>query len=412
VHEGFGFATDALNIPFERSIILMLTVLTVFFCYALLTFGAVLPSDWFALAIGWLVGIAGCLVFGVLKREQLSPALVILFVVAVLLLSFGQFKVAAGVLAAAWAYAATAGRTSPTLRFFHVLLFIGLAQALIGLFQFFISPGWIFGYVNQSYRVSGTLINRNHFAGLLEMLIPVAFALAYISSRRFGSAARAYLYLLASAFMGLALLFSVSRMGIFSFLTTAVFLTIVLQLRSTHRRKAVVLGLGLLALVLAGSLWIGVDAIVQRYAELAGEDALLKEGRVIVFRDAVRMIAANPLGVGAGKFQDRYRAFQTFHPDLLFEHAHNDYLETAAEWGIPAAAAFWSFIAFVLVRAVRLFRSSRSPERRGILLACIGAMFSILVHSLTDFNLQIPSNAMLFFTFVGISLASKPAADT
>ncbi len=44
-------------------------------------------------------------------------------------------------------------------------------------------------------------------------------------------------------------------------------------------------------------------------------------------------------------------------------------------------------------------------NRRGILLACTGAIFSILVHSFTDFNLQIPSNAMLFFTFVGISLA-------
>ncbi len=34
---------------------------------------------------------------------------------------------------------------------------------------------------------------------------------------------------------------------------------------------------------------------------------------------------------------------------------------------------------------------------------------SILLHSLTDFNLQIPSNAMLFFTFVGISLAANHA---
>jgi O-antigen ligase len=121
------------------------------------------------------------------------------------------------------------------------------------------------------------------------------------------------------------------------------------------------------------------------------------------------MIAANPLGVGPGNFQDRYRSFQTFHPDLVFEHAHNDYLETVAEWGLPAAIVFWAFIVFVLVRAVRLFGSARSPERRGILLACIGAIFSILVHSFTDFNLQIPSNAMLFFTFVGISLSAKSA---
>ena len=117
------------------------------------------------------------------------------------------------------------------------------------------------------------------------------------------------------------------------------------------------------------------------------------------------MISANPFGVGTGQYQDRFRQYQTFHPDLLFDHAHNDYLETMAEWGTPAALAFWCFIMFVFVSAVRAFLGPGPPERRGILLACIGAIFSILVHSLTDFNLQIPSNAMLFFTFVGIAAA-------
>jgi O-antigen ligase len=114
---------------------------------------------------------------------------------------------------------------------------------------------------------------------------------------------------------------------------------------------------------------------------------------------------ANPLGVGVSNFQDRFRQYQTFRPDLLFDHAHNDYLETAAEWGLPVAMAYWSFIVFAVIRAIRLFGSIHSPEQRGILLACIGAILAILIHSLTDFNLQIPSNATLFFTFVGISLA-------
>lgn len=390
----------------------MFTVLALFICYSLLTFGAVLPRSRFLLAILWLSGIAGCLVIAIFKKQRLSLSLIMIFLLAGMLFAFGQSRVAVGVLAAAWAYSATSAGTRSTLRFFHILLFIGLLQGLLGLFQFFISPGWIFGYINQSYRVSGTLINHNHFAGLLEMLIPVAFALAYVSSRRSDGAARAYLYLLASAFMGLALLFSVSRMGIFSFLVTIFFLTMVLQFRSFQRKRAVFLGLGMLALVLAGSLWIGVGVIVQRYADLIGEEALLNEGRIVVFRDAIRMIAANPLGVGVGKFQDRYRAFQTFRPELIFEHAHNDYLETAAEWGVPTAIVFWAFILFVIVRAVRVFASTRSREQSGILLACIGAIFSILVHSLTDFNLQIPSNAMLFFTFVGVSLASKPAGES
>jgi len=159
------------------------------------------------------------------------------------------------------------------------------------------------------------------------------------------------------------------------------------------------------ALVTAGAMWIGVDSVVQRYSDLMVDDGLFRQARLMIFRDVNRMIIANPLGVGVGNFQDRFRQYQTFRPDLLFDHAHNDYLETAAEWGLPVAIAFWSFIVFAAVRAFRLFASAQSPEQRGMLLACIGAILAILIHSLMDFNLQIPSNAMLFFTFVGISLA-------
>jgi hypothetical protein len=386
----------------------MFTVLALLLCYSLLTFGAVLPHSWTLLSVMWLAAIAGCFAVQTFRRPgKLDLSLPLLFILASLLFGLLPPKLAVGLVAAAWAW--TAARNADdarTLRFFHILLFIGVLEALLGLVQFFVSPGWIFGYINSYYRSSGTLINRNHFAGLLEMLIPVSFGLAYIAVRRYSELARPYLYLLAGAFMGVALLFSVSRMGIFSLAVTLCFLAFVLYLRKSQRRLAVGLGLGMLGLVTAGALWIGIDVIVQRYSELSGgEDAIVREGRIVLFSDTVRMIRANPWGVGIGKYEDRFREYQTVHPERLFDHAHNDYLETAAEWGIAVASAFWVFLFAVLIRAVRLFVSLESPEQRGILLACVGSIFSILVHSLTDFNLQIPSNAMLFFTFVGISLA-------
>jgi O-antigen ligase len=157
--------------------------------------------------------------------------------------------------------------------------------------------------------------------------------------------------------------------------------------------------------VVIATFWIGIDAIVQRYSLLLGEDAVLREGRIIVFRNTVKMISAYPAGIGTGNFLDRFREFQTFQPNLLFDHAHNEYLETAAEWGMPLAALFWAGIIFALVRAVRLFRTIEMLEQQGVLLACVGGTFSILIHGLADFNLEIPSNAMLFFTFVGILFA-------
>jgi len=162
---------------------------------------------------------------------------------------------------------------------------------------------------------------------------------------------------------------------------------------------------GLVGLILSAALWIGVDAILARYATLLESDAALREGRMLVYRDSVAMIADNPWGVGIDGYRDVFRQYQSFRPDLLFDHAHNDYLETAAEWGVVPAVAFWAFVIGVLVQAVRTFLRIQSPESRGVLLAASGAIFAILVHSLTDFNLQILSNAMLFCIFVGMALA-------
>jgi len=64
-----------------------------------------------------------------------------------------------------------------------------LAATLIFIEEPFVSSGSIFGYVNPVSRSSGTLINRNHFAGLMEMFIPTALGLAYMSARRFGGIA-------------------------------------------------------------------------------------------------------------------------------------------------------------------------------------------------------------------------------
>jgi O-antigen ligase len=370
-----------------------------------MSFGGVLRYTWIAVEISWLVSACVLLVFRFARRRVVDRPLIVFIVASGLIIAFVESKLAVGFMAAAWAYLAASRDTHKTIRFLRFLLVAGILEALLGLTQYFVAPGWIPGYQNPFAITSGTLINRNHYAGLLEMLIPVAFGLAYTSARRSGDIARPYLYLFAGAFMGLALLFSLSRMGILSFLITVFFLATVLQLRKSQRRTAVALGFGIVGLVVIGALWIGTDGIVQRYSELAKEDAVLREGRILVYRDALRMIAANPAGVGTGNFQDRFREYQTYHPDLLFDHAHNDYLETAAEWGLPVAAAFWSFLIFVVIRGVRLFVSIDSPEQRGILLACTGAVVSILVHSLADFNLQIPSNAMLFFTFAGISLA-------
>ena len=381
----------------------MFGFLGILWTYALMSFGGVLPYSALGLYLALVVGVLGLLARRGWRGQAADLRVGLLGSALAMGVWLGP-RLGVPLFVGGWAfYACRESDDRRVVRFFHFLLFVGLGEALLGLFQYFVTPGWIFGYVNAGSSSSGTLINRNHFAGLLEMLVPVAFGLSYMAARQHRDTSRSYVYLMVGALMALSLIFSSSRMGIVSLFATVGFMAVMIRMRASQKRIAMAMGFGLVALILGGALWIGVDAILERYGMLLEADAALREGRLIIYRDSLRMIADNPWGVGVDGYRDVFRQYQTFNPGLLFDHAHNDYLETAAEWGVLPAVAFWVFIMGVLIQSVRAFLRVDSPERRGILLASNGAIFAILVHSLTDFNLQILSNAMLFCIFVGIA---------
>jgi O-antigen ligase len=405
--EGRRSAADSRGDFLER---FMHLVLLAILLLSLGTFGAVEPHTLSFVVLAWLAAVAGLVVVHALRGGRWTTghwALVAAIPVTAVL---GP-EVGVPLFAGAWAYLASSDKRW-TIRFLQALVVIGVLEALLGMHQYFVDPGWIFGYQNTAYRVSGTLINRNHFAGLLEMIIPVAFALAYRTAAGRGDLARSYMYVLAGAFMGLAILFSQSRMGVITFVLTVLFLGVLLKSQRQRPRVVGVIGPTIVAFAVSAGLWIGLDALTNRFRGIVDEDGAIREVRYELFQDTLRMIGDNPLGVGIGRYEDAFRTYQTVRPDLLFDHAHNDYLETAAEWGVVPAGVFWALIVLVFYRSIRLFLKLADVERTSIILAAAGAIFAMLVHSLADFNLQIPSNAMLFAVAVGLALARiREAAD-
>lgn len=390
----------------------MYAFLSALLILAVLRFGAVERFAWLGLC---LLFAGGCLAWTLqsARRPGLGSRTDLIRVAlvsgSILLALLVDPKLALGPMAGVWAWIAVRERPTRLIGFLHVLLALGVFEALLGLYQYFIRPGWIFGYLNTHYATSGTLINRNHFAGLLGMLIPVALGLAYMAWLRYRDVGRVWVYLMASAVMGLALMFSLSRMGIFSLFLSLVFLAFLIRAHSS--RLGTVFLLVPLLLLGGGALWIGVDVIVERYDRLVSENGDIQESRLGVFRDTLALIGDHPLGIGPGAYRDAFRLYQQEHNDLVFTHAHNDYLETAAEWGLPVAGMFWGGILVILGFGAAAFTRATEAEKRGGLLAALGAIAYILAHSLTDFNLQIPSNAMLFFTFLGIAAAARTAVS-
>ena len=90
--------------------------------------------------------------------------------------------------------------------------------------------------------------------------------------------------------------------------------------------------------------------------------------------------------------------------------AHNDYLHFTSETGLLLIPIIiWMIIA--LYR--KGFRKLKNPSRlvRGITLGTLSGITAILVHSVSDFNLHIPANALLFIVLAALAVAPLPTAS-
>ncbi len=302
-----------------------------------------------------------------------------------------------------------AGRR-PAVALAGLLVALGAGEALYGLAQALGVVEHVGSYARFKGSIAtGTYVNQNHYAGLLAMTLPLAVGAVYalwarrddVRSPRSERLAALWLALLGCALLGLSLLLSRSRSGAVVLLATLLALAVLLAAGGRRRRGAGLSGAAgavLVGLVLVLGLGVGLEALGERFRPTGQPDR-----RLPVFRDGLRLVAERPLtGVGPGMFVWRFRPYQTEHTETRWKHAHSDYLETAAEWGIPAALLLWGFVAWRCQRGVALFLSSRRGWRRGLALGGAGAILAILLFSLTDFNLQIPANLAVFGAILGL----------
>jgi O-antigen ligase len=308
-------------------------------------------------------------------------------------------------------------------RLVYLLVGLGVFEAFYGLLQYL--TGWqqIFAYVKKYYLqdATGTYINRNHFAGLLEMVLPFAVAFALHRARtlygvalRGGANARVFLsrvelfplllWLFLATIILTALVFSRSRMGFVSALASLIAVLAVAGASSFSARVRALVSVIFLLSVVAFVVWIGSDPVVARFETLGQEYSQSRESRISIWRDTLQLIRRHPLlGTGLGTFSVAYPAVQTTFLSLRVDHAHCDYLEAVSELGLPGGILLFGSIFWVLAKSVRQYRRAEGRLDTAVCLGCVGSIAAILVHSLADFNLCIPANALVFTVVLALS---------
>jgi len=170
----------------------------------------------------------------------------------------------------------------------------------------------------------------------------------------------------------------------------------------------------ILAIISGGIFWLGADPVINRIrvgqAGAAGQSETFFSSRGWVWRDTAAMIKANPLlGVGLGAFDTAFSIYTKSDGSLRVPQSHNDYLQILADCGVVGGLiAAWFLV--ILFRTVMRGIRSRDPLYSGLALGSGSGIFALLVHSMFDFNLQLPANALLFLVFVAIAVYAAAAA--
>ena len=158
-----------------------------------------------------------------------------------------------------------------------------------------------------------------------------------------------------------------------------------------------------LTVVVGYGLWIGLNPVLTRFERLGEGTSLQLEGRIAIWKNTLHLVREHPLtGTGLGTFGAAFRHYQTNFVNKYVDHAHNDYLEFASETGLVGLALLFLPIFYLFIRMIVSFLDDPHRYRRSVLLGCIGSTLALLIHSITDFNLQIPANALIFAVVLGI----------
>ena len=298
----------------------------------------------------------------------------------------------------------------------RILLGVAFLEAIYGVIQALVpSLGvlWVDYITAYLGDARGTYINRNHFAGFMEMMMPLglAYTLAMgswhkkISFKALISSDRPNLQFLLSIgliVMALALLLSKSRGGIFGGVIG--FLTFALLMRSSSgelpRSFWVIISV-IVGMVSFYSLKIGIDPVLERFLRISKETT-----RLDIWHDSMAMIKDHPFGIGLEAFKQVFPVYNASNfSDTRFIYLHNDYLQLLVETGWIGFLALVGGFYFFLVKSVfkiQHMRLQSDPMRFFLSIGALSGLVSIAFHSFFDFNLHMPANCVYFVMLIGI----------
>lgn len=277
-------------------------------------------------------------------------------------------------------------------------------------------------HLTSNGTASGSFINRNHFANYLVMTLAAGIGLlmSMQDTRRglswrqrvqrmaetlLGPKARLRIFL---ALMVITLVLTRSRMGNTAFFLSLLLAGLVTLLLIRGRQRALfVLISSLVAIdIFIVGTWFGVEQVVERIQSTVSVEqdqvVINAQDRLDAITETTRMIRQAPVvGSGGGGYFARFPGYRSSDQKFM-DHAHNDYLEFTANYGIPAMLLWAWFLMLSLLKSLQQLKTRNHPLALGASFTSLMVMIGMGIHATVDFSLQIPANATLFMVLLAL----------
>ncbi|WP_027133866.1 O-antigen ligase family protein [Geminicoccus roseus] len=303
---------------------------------------------------------------------------------------------------------------------YTAMMVIVTAYALYGLIAWILDFETVAGFGPVAYEgdVTSTFVNRNSWATFANLgLVLILARLAEDFENGPGSSLRArvvemfqtitpalLLKLMAFFIVATASILSHSRGG---FLSAVVALPLMLIIvLAAVRPRASFIAVSVLAVAVAG-LWIVAasgEGVLARLEKLDMQFDVTAAGRLAAWTISMELIGDRPwLGHGLGSFQAVFQTSVDERFTLIYDLAHNTYIEHMLEIGVPATLLLYGAVAILFGVCVRgVFRRRRD---RVFALAAVGGTLLVGLHALVDFSIQMPAIAMFYTAMLAIGCA-------
>lgn len=282
-------------------------------------------------------------------------------------------------------------------RIIWVMLASATVVTLYGFYQYlyglkFSANEWVDGeqFPDLKIRVFSTMKNPNLLAGFLVTMMALGASMGYKADRMKGK----IIFFGLVAMFGACLLLTYSRGAWLSLLAVIGVYGILCN------RK-----IFWLLILLPIAMLCGHDAVLERIMSIINPTDTSSTLRLALWESTIAMIMDKPiLGIGWGSYWLVYPEYDFFvnNADVKIFHAHNMYLNIAAEIGIPGLLVFLSIMYGHVRLALAVFKGVFESWSSGLMLGIIAAIGGIIINGFTDyvmFNIQL---SMLYWLLNGL----------